>query len=111
MPLKKEHEHEASKIKEIQGYFKEKKNRGQIIAVAAACLVVMVICVVALAQGLRRGAANGSLDLVETQPEPSSPPVELAVTTTEQQTEAESTTGYRRTYAQTLPFGHGLRLP
>ena len=95
--MKKEHEHEASKIKEIQGYFKEKKNRGQIIAVAAACLVVMVICVVALAQGLRRGAANGSLDLVETQPEPSSPPVELAVTTTEQQTEAESTTGDEQT--------------
>lgn len=58
--MKKEHEHEASKIKEIQGYFKEKKNRGQIIAVAAACLVVMVICVVALAQGLRRARANGA---------------------------------------------------
>ena len=55
--MKKENEREESKIKEIQGYFKEKKNRGQIIAIAAACLVVMVICVVALAQGLRRGAA------------------------------------------------------
>ena len=86
--MKKENEREESKIKEIQGYFKEKKNRGQIIAIAAACLVVMVICVIALAQGLRRGAANGSLDLVETQPEPSSPPVELAVTTTQEQTEA-----------------------
>ena len=95
--MKKENEREESKIKEIQGYFKEKKNRGQIIAIAAACLVVMVICVVALAQGLRRGAANGSLDLVETQPEPSSPPVELAVTTTQEQTEAESTTGEEQT--------------
>ena len=52
---------------------------------------------IALAQGLRRGAANGSLDLVETQPEPSSPPVELAVTTTQEQTEAESTTGEEQT--------------
>ena len=95
--MKKENEREESKIKEIQGYFKEKKNRGQIIAIAAACLVVMVICVIALAQGLRRGAANGSLDLVETQPEPSSPPVELAVTTTQEQTEAESTTGEEQT--------------
>ena len=34
--MKKENEREESKIKEIQGYFKEKKNRGQIIAIAAS---------------------------------------------------------------------------